>query len=351
MPQALVTHILPLTTIRRERLLPIPGRVVARRGQQVNPSDAVAEADLAPEHLLLDVARGLGLPVAKADQHIKCQAGEEVGEGQVLAGPVGMGRRVVAPKTGRVVVAGDGQILLQLESKAYELRAGYVGVVADLVADRGVVIEATGALIQGVWGNRQVNYGITQPLGKHTDEALDASLLDVSMRGSVIVGGYCNDPQVFKAAAELPIRGMILASMEASLIPEAMKVDYPIVVVEGFGQLPMNPLASRLLYTNERNEAALNASAWNPYANTRPEIMLTAPPQTAANMPPEVNAYATGKQVRVAAPPYKARIGTITGMRDDPVLMPSGIRAEAADVRLDNGDMVLLPLANLEVLE
>ena len=351
MPQAFVTHILPLATIRRERLLPVPGRVVARRGQQVNPSDVVAEANLSPEHLLLDVARGLGVPVKKADKYLKCKAGDEVGEGEMLAGPAGMGRRVVAPKAGLVIVAGDGQILLQLESQPYELRAGYSGVVADLIADRGVVIEATGALIQGVWGNGRVNYGLLQPLGKGPDETVDAKLMDVSMRGSVILGGYCDDPQVFKTAEDLPVRGMILASMDSSLIPAAMKTSFPIVLVEGFGKLAMNPLAHKLFSSSERGEAALNADAWNSYANARPEIMLSAPAQTVANMPSDTSAYATGKQVRVAAPPYKARTGTITGVRDEPVILPSGIRSEAADVRLENGETILLPLANLEVLE
>src|SRR3990172_9153258 len=90
-----VRHILPLTTIRRERVLPIPGKVVVRKGQKVGATDSVAEAKVNPEHLLLDVARGLKLPEEKADQAIHCKPGEKVAEGDVLAGPVGLAKRVI----------------------------------------------------------------------------------------------------------------------------------------------------------------------------------------------------------------------------------------------------------------
>jgi hypothetical protein len=49
-----VVHILPLTKIRRERLLPVPGKVLVRQGQKVATTDVIAEARLNPEHLLLN---------------------------------------------------------------------------------------------------------------------------------------------------------------------------------------------------------------------------------------------------------------------------------------------------------
>ncbi len=99
---ASVTHILPLTTIRRERRLPVAGRVLVRSGQKVKPTDVVAEANLNPRHLVLHVARGLGLSAEEADELVERKAGDEVVDGDVIASRSGLARRVVrTPASGR----------------------------------------------------------------------------------------------------------------------------------------------------------------------------------------------------------------------------------------------------------
>ena len=52
-----VYHVLPLTTIERERTLPVAGVVMAKLNQKVGPTDVIAEATWAREHVLIDVAR------------------------------------------------------------------------------------------------------------------------------------------------------------------------------------------------------------------------------------------------------------------------------------------------------
>ncbi|HSO26581.1 MAG TPA: hypothetical protein VLS48_00820, partial [Anaerolineales bacterium] len=83
--QAMIRHILPLTTIRRDRVLPIPGKVLVRKGQKVAAADVIAEASLFSRHELIDLARSLGMSADKADAYIQVEAGTQVAEGDILA--------------------------------------------------------------------------------------------------------------------------------------------------------------------------------------------------------------------------------------------------------------------------
>lgn len=349
---ATITHILPLTTIRRERFLPVSGRLLVRRGQKVSATDVVGEAKVNSEHLLLDLVRGLGLPAQKADHYLQCKAGNRVLQDDVLAGPVGFTKRVVrAPGNAKVIIAGDGQILLEMDIPAMELKAGLPGMVVALLEDRGVVIETTGALIQGVWGNDQIDYGLMFALARSPDDVLTTDRLDVSLRGSVVFGGYCGDTEVLKTAASLPLRGLILASMNPSLVSVAVRLKFPVIVIEGFGLLPMNSAAYKLLSTNDQREVSLNAQQWDRFTGARPEIIIPLPAPGEPTLPPDADLFQAGQDVRIVRAPYKSKIGTIVDIRAGMTDFPSGLQAPAAEIRLESGENTLIPLANLEVLE
>lgn len=346
-----VYHVLPISNIRRQRLLPAPGKVVVRQGQRLNATDTVAEAMLSPEYLLLDVTHGLRVRPEKADALIQVKEGAQIAEGDVIAGPVGLVRRVMrAPKPGRVVLAGSGQVLIEVKSKPFELKAGFPGMVTDLIPDRGVILETTGALIQGVWGNGRIDYGLMSVLVEEAGHVLLPDQLDVAQRGAVVVAGHCANADALKAAADLPLKGLILASMDTGLQATAAKLPIPVLVLEGFGVRPMNSATFKLLTTTGRREVAVNAEPWDSHAGTRPEAVIPLPASGSPALPRETDFFAPGQQVRSVRSPQAGKIGTIMslpGMRP----FPSGVRAQAAEVRLETGETLLLPLANLEVLE
>jgi hypothetical protein len=248
------------------------------------------------------------------------------------------------------MVAGSGQVLMEVGDTRVELRAGLPGVVSQVIAERGVVIRTAGALVQGVWGNGRIDNGLITSLLEKPDDVLTAERLDVSLRGSVILGGHVRDAETLKVAAELPIRGLIVSSLLSSLIPTAYQMRYPILVMEGFGALPMNSAAFKLLTTNTKREATVNAEHFDRYSGNRPEVIIPLP---ISNEPPEPNNYekfAVGQQVRMRRPPNIGMIGTISNLPAGLSTLPSGLRAVAADVRLENGESVLVPLVNLEVV-
>ncbi len=346
-----VVHILPLTAIRRERLLPVPGRIAVHLDQRVNSLDVVADAHLGEEHLLIDVARTLGVQADAAQNLIQVKAGDLISQGDVIARRAGLVPRIMrAPRSGQAILVGAGQVLMEVGETTFELRAGIPGTVTRQISDRGVEITFNGALVQGVWGNGKINIGLMLPMLSPPEEPLTAKQLDVSLRGAVLLAGYCNDPATLQAADELPMRGIILGSMSPALIPQALQARYPIIVVDGFGQGPLNSAAYKVLTTNVRCEVTLNAAPLDWQTGVRPEIFIPLPVTQGLPLPREVETLAPEQTVRLRRDPHAGAIGTLISLRPGLTTTPSGLRAAAAEVRLDSGEQVLVPLANLEVL-
>ena len=349
--QAPVIHVNGLTSIVRERLLPVPGTVLARLNQKVSALDVVAQTSWAREHLLLDVTRILRVTSNVADRLITCNVGDRIAVGAVITAGKGLfSRRVRAPRDGRVVAVGGGKVLMEVGVTKVELRAGIPGTVVQVLPNHGVVIQTAGALIQGVWGNGRIASGTLVNLAEKPDGILTVGRLDVSLRGSIILAGIVNDVETLQAAAGLPVRGLILSSILPSLIQKAMEMRYPILVTDGFGSLPMNSAAYKLLSTNARRDVTVNAEIHDRYSGARPEVIIPLPISEIPLIPREVETFAPGLQVRMRLAPALGMIGSIVALKSGLTRLPSGLQASAAEVKLENGETVIVPLVNLEFM-
>ncbi len=344
-------YVLPLTVVRRERTLPVPGRVLVRQGQQVEPNAIVAEANLSPEHVLLNVAAALGVNARKAASWMQCQAGERLTEGDVIAAsPKGLFRKVFrSPCDGKIVLVRGGLVLVAKQKEDARLRAAYPGEVVDIVGERGVVIESAGALVQGRWGNGKAAYGVLRVVMQSADDVLVPGKFDVGLRGAVVLGGVCQDPEVFAAAENSSLRGLILSSMPPSLLAAARAASFPVMLTEGFGTLPMNAAAFELLSTSDERDVVLNARPYDFYTGDRPEAFF--PLKHAGQvMPPMPRELSIEDLVRVCSAPHRGAVGHVVRLPDAPQVFPGGAQAPAAVVRLHDGQQVTVPLANLEVV-
>ena len=347
-----VTHVIPLTTIRRERRLPLPGSVAARVGQKVQAADVVADAEPGPRHVFLDLARGLGVPEAQAARYLVRGRGERVDAGDVIAGPVGLARRTVrAPGAGRVVALSGSRVLLELSSATFGLRAGFAGVVTATDGVLSVTLETTGALIQAAWGNGRQDHGVMRLVGDNPGARLQTDQLDVDLRGAVLVSGICDHPAPLHQATELAVRGVILGSLASDLIPLALRLPYPLLVTEGFGHLPVNPVAYGLMSSNTGREASLDGRNAAPYDGHRPEIIIPLPASREPGLPEEVFPIAPGLRVRALRRPYQGAVGVVREVDLTATALPSGILARCATVDLEGIGQAAIPLANLEALQ
>lgn len=341
----------PQLHLSRARRLPTAGRVLVRPGQKVNATDVVAETYWQNPHVLVDVPRALGIPRSRfTPSMISRKVGETLKQGEEIARSRGLFRRVVrAPVEGEIVAIQGGRVVLEQRSALVSLLAGIPGQVAQIYPDRGVLIEANGALIQGVWGNRRVGFGMLAALVRNPEDELTPDRLDVSLRGSVVLAGHCRQAEALQLAEQLPLRGLILASMPASLIPAALQLSFPLILIEGFGQQPLNQAAFDLLTRHNGDDVALNAEDWNPFSGQRPEVFI--PLAEVGQKSPEMASFKSGQRVRVIGLPYGGQTGALLEVLPGITRLANGVRAPAARVRLENNQAVFLPLVNLDVLE
>ena len=346
-----VTHVLPMTTVRRERKLPIAGTVTVRVNERVQAQDVIAEAELAPRHYFLDLSRGLGVSVQEATRHLVHSVGDQVEAGDILAGPVGIARRTVrAPADGMIAAITEGRVLFQARGRPYELKAGFPGTVISTDGVRRIILETTGALVQAVWGNGKQDFGVLRIVGDGPGSALQTRSLDLQLRGAVLVAGYCENPAPLHQATELSVRGVILGGLASGLIPVARRLPYPVIVVEGFGPLSLCQPIFQLLKNNAGRDAALEARPSDAHAADRPEVIIPLPSSRDADLPDEVIPMAPGLRVRALSGPQKGAVGVVQEIMDKAFGYPSGILARSAIVDVEGSGPMTLPLANLEVL-
>jgi hypothetical protein len=78
--------------------------------------------------------------------------------------------------------------------------------------------------------------------------------------------------------------------------------------------------------------------------------VVSVPEGAYPEVPTELAAFAIGQTVRVVSPPYKSMIGKLTNLPQSVSLLPSGLLAKIAEVRLSSDNTVQVPLANLEII-
>jgi len=342
----------PLTVIQRERMLPVPGEILVREGERVEPVQVIGRALVPAGFHIVNVARGLGVPAASVSRYLKVKPGQKVKRGQVLAALRGLAARSCqSPIDGTVTGSGGGRLLIEAPAQEVELRANIYGVVARVVADRGVVIRTSGALLQGVWGNGKEGTGVLRLLVKGRSEPLRSRAIDASCRGAVLIGGQSVDREALERASEIQARGIICGGIVPNALPDALKAPFPIVVTEGVGVIPMCPRIYRLLEANDGREATLDARFQSRWGIVRPEVIVPLPAEPEAKPLEDVDSpLKVGDTVRVVRAPHLGETGTVTAF---PVWMrtSTGARLPAARIDPEDGqESLLVPLRNLEIL-
>ncbi len=346
------THIMPLALLARERLLPVPGEVLVRTGERVEPTQVIARAKQIRDIRIIDIARQFRVLPKLAEKYLKRKVGDTISTGDPLAVRPGLVKRVLrAPVGGTILAIGGGKVLLEVEPEEIEVRAFVPGTVSDVISKWGARVEVAGAWAEATWGCGGEAYGVLRMVGKKPEDPLRAKAIDVSCHGAIVVSGGWIDPGTFAQAQQLQVRGLIAGSMDGDQRAAAQECGFPILLTEGMGRAPMSAPIYQLLQSQNGREACINGATATRFGAMRPEIIIPLPIESRPSFPPLPGTpLAVGMRVRLLRAPYMGAIGTVTALPRLAQRADSGVQLHGAQVNLGSAGTLFVPYVNLQVV-
>lgn len=353
-PALVQTRVLELTRIRRERLLPARGEVIIAHGARVGALDIVARSESVSHVRAVPLGRYLRVPENRLEKFMKKKPGDAVAARDIIASKpefFGALQRVYrAPGNGRIAALTGSWLSFELFDELFELKALYRGTIVNVMPRTGVVIEAVGTLVQGVWGAGGEGYGILKKMVDAPDEILDETKVDVSARGAILLAGAGITEQAIRQAAREQAAGLVVGGLDPDMRELVKTLKFPTLVTDGLGEYPMSNSVFQLLAAHNGDEGSLNTSM---QTLDRPEIFMptiAASIITGTALPPPTLVGQVGTRVRILAGPSRGEIGTIAEIPDAPHTLESGVSAWGADIQTTSGNL-FVPWENLELID
>ncbi len=349
-----VARALAQTRVVRERLLPRPGDALVKQGDRVEPMDVVARTYVPLAPFVVNIGQLFKVPSRHAHTLMLKKVGDSFAKDEVLARKKSLiGKSLVcrAPSAGRLLAEHNGEVLLELAPSPLDLPANVRGTVAN-TSRFGVVLQATGALVQGAWGNGRESYGVLKLLSDTREQTLSADLIDVGMLGTIIVVGGAIEPEALRQAEAQQVRGIIAGSMPSSLREQAHDLSFPVMLTEGFGGTAMAAAAFDVFKLYNGREASLRAVLKTRWGALRPELVVPLTPRegSTGELVPQHAVLQKEMKVRVCAGEQRGAMGRMLSEQPQTRAFANGVRARAVEVETSDGDRLWVAINNLEAI-
>lgn len=359
-------------THRVRRSLPISGEVLVAAGQQVAARDIVARTYMPGDITPLNVANLLVMSPGDVPSCLLKREGERVEVGDVLARTKGLFGLFKAecrsPAAGTIESISNvtGQVMLRGEPLTVQVDAFLAGKVFEVIPASGVQIEADVTLIQGIFGIGGEAFGPIRMACREHGEELSAGLIVPDMRGAVVVGGARVTAGALARAVELGASAIVTGGIDDQdlrdflgydlgvAITGSEKTGITLIITEGFGEIATAERTFKLLAERAGCDAAVNGATQIRAGVMRPEVLIpwpTVQPDATSPDRPISGRLELGAAVRIIRDPYFGMLGSVQSLPAEPRVLASGSQARVLEVRLEDGSVVVVPRANVELIE
>ena len=361
------------TVVRRRRILPLHGHVLVAAGQAVEADTVVARTELPGKVHSKNVAADLGLPPADLKPALLKADGAAVTRGEIVAEHKSFfgvfKAQSAAPIEGTLesVSAVTGQAMYREAPIPVEVRAYVRGTVVEVIPSEGVVVEAHGALVQGIFGIGGETHGAVAVAASGPDAVFEPAQVRAEHKGRIVLGGKIASLPAIREAARVGLRALVVGGINDDDLRALLGYDLGVaitgqetigltlVVTEGFGPVEMARRTFELLARFEGRDASVNGATQIRAGVIRPELIIPREPEEAATRATtgrrEAGLMQVGSPLRIIREPYFGLIGTVAALPAELVPIETEALVRVVEVQLRDGGRLVLPRANVELIE
>jgi hypothetical protein len=357
---------------RARRMLPISGEVLVKTGDQVDAQQVIAQTLLPGDITPLNMAKLLAVPPADVPGCMLKKEGDRISPGDILARTRGIFGMFQTEHPARVagtiesISSVTGQVIVRGEPQPLQVKAYLAGTVVEILPGEGCVIEASVSFIQGIFGIGGETFGPIRMACRSHNQELTGDLIQPDMKGCVVAGGARMTVDAIERARKFGVSAVVSGGIDDEDLKKVLGYDLGVaitgsetigltlIITEGFGDIAMAERTFNLLASRAGAEAAVNGATQIRAGVMRPEIVIPLVQQVVDSRREaggSAGSLEIGVPVRIIRDPYFGRIGAVSALPAEPRVLESGSRARVLEVKFDSEESVIIPRANVELIE
>ena len=355
--------------VQKLRRLPLLGEVFVKEGDTVEYDQVIAKTEISGDPEIVKIAMVMGLEPEDTMKYMTKKIGDHVEEGEQLAFYKALfgliKKEVKAPVTGTLESLSEvtGQAIIRGSPIPVEIDAYIPGKIVEVMPKEGAYVETHAAFIQGIFGIGGEVHGTIHMVSSKNDEVLEADQILPEHKGKVLVGGCMVTLDALRKAVEVGVSAIVsggirhedLTTFTGEEIGVAItgqeEVGITIIITEGFGTMNMNQRTFDLIKEFEGFRASVNGATQIRAGVLRPEIIIPNEMKDEYRTEELSQGMVPGTPIRIIRQPYFGAIGQVHSLPVELQELESESMVRVVTIELDDGQIVTVPRANVEIIE
>jgi len=356
------------TIVEKMRRLPLLGDVYPKVGDKVNYSDVIARTEISGDPEIVKLSMVMGREPEDTPKYMLKKIGDKVEAGETLAFYKALfgliKKEVKAPVSGTLESFSEvtGQAIIRGSPIPVEIDAYIPGTIIEIMPREGAVIETHAAFIQGIFGIGGEVHGEIHMAVSGNTEILESDMIKPEHKDQVLIGGSRVTLDALKKAVQTGVSAIVCGGIRhedlTTFIGEEIgvaitgqeEVGITIIITEGFGNMNMSERTFNLLKDFEGYSASVNGATQIRAGVLRPEIII--PHELKEEEAEELSqGMVAGTPIRIIRQPYFGAIGKVHSLPVELQQLESESMVRVVNIELDDGKVVTVPRANVEIIE